>query len=110
MAVQSGVVGEEWWLENHRMTRALFCLYVINFIISFKNRYNIIYIIIIIVVLLCDVQVIRFRQPVSAEEWVAVTVWKLATNIEYRTLSDLLGLGRTTIGKIVIETCKAIST
>ena len=40
----------------------------------------------------------------------AVTVWKLATNIEYRTLSDLFGLGRSTIGRIVIETCKAIST
>lgn len=30
-----------------------------------------------------------------------MTVWKLATNIEYRTLSSLFGLGRSTVGKIV---------
>ena len=55
-------------------------------------------------------QVTRFRLPVSVEERVAVTVWKLATNVEYRTLSALFGLGRSTVGKIVVETCHAIST
>ena len=38
-----------------------------------------------------------------------MTVWKLATNVEYRTLSSLFGLGRSTVGKIVIETCHAIT-
>ena len=46
----------------------------------------------------------------SVEERVAVTVWKLATNVEYRTLSALFGLGRATVGKIVVETCHAIAT
>ena len=40
----------------------------------------------------------------------AVTIWKLATNVEYRTLSSLFGLGHSTVGKIVVETCHAIAT
>ncbi len=44
------------------------------------------------------------------EQRVAVTIWKLATNIEYRTLSALFGLGRSTVGEIVIETCDAVAT
>lgn len=43
------------------------------------------------------------------EERVAVTVWKLATHVEYQTLSSLFGLGRLTVGKIVIEMCHAIT-
>ena len=40
------------------------------------------------------------------EQRVAVTIWKLVTNVEYRTLS---GLGRSTVGEIVFETCNAIA-
>ena len=43
------------------------------------------------------------------EERVAVTIWRLAKNVEYRTLVALFGLGRSTVGKIVVETCQAIS-
>ena len=32
------------------------------------------------------------REPISVEKRVAVTVWKLATNVEYRTLSNLFGI------------------
>ena len=49
------------------------------------------------------------RQPISVEKRVAVTIWKLATNVEYRTLSELFGLGKATVGRIVVETCQAIS-
>ena len=55
-------------------------------------------------------QVTCFRLPVSVEERVAVTIWKLATNVEYRTLSALFGLGRSTICTIVVETSHAIAT
>ena len=34
----------------------------------------------------------------------------MATNVEYRTLSALFGLGRSTVGNIVVETCNAIAT
>ena len=49
------------------------------------------------------------RSPVSVEVRVAVTIWKLATNVEYRTLSAQFGLGRSTVSKIVVETCHAIA-
>ena len=39
----------------------------------------------------------------------AVTLWKLATNDEYRTLSALFGIGRSTVCVTVIETCNAIA-
>ena len=50
------------------------------------------------------------RQAVSVETRVAVTIWKLATNIEYRTISALFGLGRSTVGEIVLDTCDTIVT
>ena len=37
-------------------------------------------------------------------------MWKLATNIEYRSLASLYGLGRSTVGKIVLETCNIMAT
>ena len=49
------------------------------------------------------------RSPVSVEVRVAVTIWKLATNVEYRTLLALFGLGRSTVSEIVVETCHAIA-
>ena len=43
------------------------------------------------------------------EARVAVTVWRLATNIEYCTIGALFGLGRSTVGGIVIDTCEVIN-
>ena len=50
------------------------------------------------------------RVPVSVEERLAVTVWRLATNVEYRTIAELFGLGRATVCTIVLETCSVIAT
>ena len=50
------------------------------------------------------------RSPVTVEERVAVSVWKLATNIEYRSLASLFGLGRSTVCKIMLETCSTMAT
>ena len=46
----------------------------------------------------------------SVEKRLAVTIWKVATNVEFRTLSELFGLGRSTVGAIVTETCYVIAT
>ena len=54
-------------------------------------------------------EITRFRQPVGVEQRVAMTLWRLATNIEYRTLSALLGLGHSTVCTVVNETCSAIT-
>ena len=42
-----------------------------------------------------------FREPVSVEERVAITLWKLATNVEYRTLASLFGLAGSQSGYIL---------
>ena len=34
----------------------------------------------------------------------------MATNIEYRTLSEMFGVGKSRVGIVVIETCKSIAT
>ena len=47
------------------------------------------------------------RVPISVEQRVAVTIWKLATNVEYRTISNLFGLGLSAVAGIVVQTCKA---
>lgn len=49
------------------------------------------------------------RKAVSVEKRDAITLWKLATSIEYRTLSALFGIGRSTVGVVVIETCEALT-
>ena len=51
----------------------------------------------------------RFRQPISVKTRVAVTLWRLATNTEYRTIAELFGLGRSTVCEIVIDTCDALA-
>jgi hypothetical protein len=50
----------------------------------------------------------RLRRAVPYHERLAVTLWKLATAIEYRTLGQHFGLGRSTISHIVHDTCTAI--
>lgn len=59
--------------------------------------------------MIIPLQTTCLRMPVTVEERVAVTIWKLATNVEYRTLAALFGLGRSTVGMIVLETCQSIS-
>jgi len=50
----------------------------------------------------------RFRKAVSTEKRVAVTLWRLATNCEYRTIGHLFGIGRNTACVIVRDVCRAI--
>ena len=38
-----------------------------------------------------------------------VTLWKLATNVEYRTIAVLFGVGRSTVDEVVLDTCEVIS-
>jgi len=48
------------------------------------------------------------RPPVTVEERAAVTVWILATNIEYQTLASIFSLGRNMHHidhKIIVSVC-----
>ena len=51
----------------------------------------------------------RFRKAIPLQLCVAVTLWKLATNVEYRTLAQLMGIGRSTACEIVNSVCEAIT-
>ena len=50
----------------------------------------------------------RLRLAISVEQRVAVTLWRLSTNCEYRTISHLFGVGRSTVCEIFRETCHVI--
>lgn len=51
----------------------------------------------------------RYRKPVPVEVRVAVCVWRLATNLEYRSLSHLFGLGLSTCCVITQEVVTVIN-
>ena len=50
----------------------------------------------------------RFRRAISVEQRLAITLWCLATPCEYRTVSHLFGVARSTVCEIVQDTCRAI--
>ena len=90
-AAKCGVFGDSWWYDNLRLTRPTF-------------------------VMLCSVlepfikkQTAHFRLPVAVDEQVAVTLWRLATNVEYRTIASLFGLGISTVCVIVLNTCHVMA-
>lgn len=89
--VKNGLFGERWWKENLRVNKATF-----DFLCGELRQY-------------ISKQETHLRQPVSVEKRIAVTLWKLATNVEYRTIGALFGIGRSTVGNVVLETCAAIS-
>ena len=78
------------WLENFRVSRATF-LYLCSELepgIAKKRT--------------------RFRTPISVKKRVAITLWVLATTVEYRTVAHLFGVARCTVCCIVQETCKSL--
>ena len=91
MSVQNDDFGVNWWKENLRMNKTTFSI-LCNELRPFIQKKTTI-----------------LRDPISVEQRVAVTLWKLTTNVEYRTISNLFGIGLSTVGSIVIETCQVIS-
>ena len=85
----AGRLDNNWWKENLRMSRDTFYI-LCNELRPYVQK--------------------EYTNMRSVEERVAVTVLKLATNIEYRSLALLFGLGRSTVGKIVLKTCNIMAT
>uniref|UniRef100_A0A673B144 DDE Tnp4 domain-containing protein n=1 Tax=Sphaeramia orbicularis TaxID=375764 RepID=A0A673B144_9TELE len=52
----------------------------------------------------------RYRRPLSVEIRVAVCLWRLATNLEYRSISHLFGVGISTCRLITQEVITVINT
>ncbi|TRZ00669.1 hypothetical protein DNTS_012304 [Danionella cerebrum] len=78
------------WLEKFRMSRETF-FYLCEELRPRLSR-----------------QDTRLRPALRLEKRVAVALWRLASNVEYRTISTLFGIGRSTVCKCVREVCQAI--
>ena len=72
--VESGKYGEEWCRDYLRMTERTFCI-LCNELHPYIRRKS-----------------TALWKPISVQRRVAITVWKLATNVEYQTVSTLLEL------------------
>ena len=48
------------------------------------------------------------RKAISVQQRVAITLWKLSTNAEYKTITHLFGVSRSSVCIIVKEVCEAI--
>lgn len=89
--ISTGMVEHSWWTDNLRMSHSTF-QYICRELAPYIDKQSTV-----------------MREPIELEKRVAVTLWRLATNIEYRSLAELFGIGRPTVGRIVLETCKAIA-
>lgn len=80
---------EEEFKENFRMSRETFT-YLCS---ALKPRLQRHYIV---------------RRPLSVEHRLAITLWRLGTNIEYRSIGHLFGVGLSSVFVSVREVCEAI--
>ena len=78
------------WLENFRMGKETF-FYLCDKLRPSISRQN-----------------TTFRNAISTERRVAITLWCLATPTEYRTIAHLFGVSRAAVCLIVQETCEVI--
>ena len=51
----------------------------------------------------------RMRCPVSVEKRLEITLWRIATNVEYRSITNMFGIRRRMEGKVVLKVSKPIS-
>ena len=48
------------------------------------------------------------REPLSTEQRIAICLWRLGTNVEYRTISHLFGVGVSTVCVVLHDFCCAV--
>jgi len=85
------VFGDEWWYKNLQMSEATFgvlCDQLRPYIQKTTTKYHF---------------------AVSFDKQIAVTIWRLTTNIEYRTNATLFGLGILTVCTVVCKTTAAVT-
>lgn len=78
------------WREHFRVNRDTF-LFLVNRLTPTLQRNN-----------------TRLRQAVSVEKRIAIALWRMATNVEFRTISSLFGVGRSSACKITHDVALAI--
>ena len=50
----------------------------------------------------------RMRKAVGVKKRIAITLWRLSTNAEYRTIAHLFGVAKSTTCQILDEVCVAV--
>ena len=88
--VVSSTFSSHDWLENFRMSQATF-LYVCNEIRPVIEKEDTV-----------------MRKAIPVEQRVALTLWFLATNADYRTIGHLFGVSKPTICVITKEVCAIV--
>ena len=79
-----------WWNNNLRMSKSTFT-YLCNQLSPYLQKQN-----------------TRMRECIPLEQRVALTLWRLATNADYRSVAQLFGLGRSTVCEVFHECCSVI--
>ncbi|KAM7173680.1 uncharacterized protein RBU57_004049 isoform 2-T2 [Macrochelys suwanniensis] len=51
----------------------------------------------------------RLRAALTVEKRVAVAIWKLATPDNYRSVANQFGVGKSTVGIVLLQVCRAIN-
>ena len=77
------------WKSNFRVNKATF-QYFCNELRGRLQRTNVV------------------REAISVEKRIAITLWRLGTNQDYRSVAHLFGVGTSSVCVIVHEVCKAI--
>ena len=77
------------WKQNFRITRETYC-YLCDKLQPYLQKQ------------------LAVREPLSVAQRVAITLWRLGTNVEYRTISHLFGIGLSTVCVVVHEISQVI--
>lgn len=49
-----------------------------------------------------------FRKAIPLEKRIGIALYALGSSAEYRSIANLFGVGRTTVGEIVLEFCNEV--
>ena len=50
----------------------------------------------------------NYRDTIPLEKRIAIALYALGSSSEYRTIANLFGVGRTTVGEIVMDFCREV--
>uniref|UniRef100_A0A8C3HP06 Putative nuclease HARBI1 n=1 Tax=Chrysemys picta bellii TaxID=8478 RepID=A0A8C3HP06_CHRPI len=82
---------DEQWLQNFRMRKATFMGLCEELAPTLRCKDT------------------RLRAALPVEKRVAIAIWKLATPDSYRSVANQFGVGKSTVGIVLMQVCKAIN-
>uniref|UniRef100_A0A8C3THD7 DDE Tnp4 domain-containing protein n=1 Tax=Chelydra serpentina TaxID=8475 RepID=A0A8C3THD7_CHESE len=82
---------DEQWVQNFRMRKATFMGLCEELAPTLRRKDT------------------RLRAALTVEKRVAIAIWKLATPDCYRSVANQFGVGKSTVGIVLMQVCKAIN-